>query len=464
VKSPHRVAIVGGGFGGLAAAKGLRDAPVEVTLVDRRNFHLFQPLLYQVATGSLSPGEIASPLRAVLRRQRNAKVVMAEVTGFDLVRRQVLLGHQPTKAPTGSLPYDTLIVAAGARHSFFGNDHWEQYAPGMTTVEHALRIRRRMLMAFEAAELETDRDKRRAWLNFVVIGAGPTGVELAGQIAEIARYTLRSDFREIDPREARVMLVEAADRVLPPYAAELSARATRSLEQLGVIPMVRTTVIDMDWESVTVARADGGRQQIPARTKIWAAGVQASPLASALGAATGAQVDRAGRVTVAPDLTLPGYENVFVVGDMNRVADGAGGLQPWPGVAQPAIQEGRYVAEVVTHRVTGSVHPAPFRYRDHGSMATIGRYHAVAELRGYRFSGAPAWLAWLFVHILFLVGLHNRIVVLTRWALSFISRSRAQRLMTGESVAADYESITSVGPARPARETESSAASPASVG
>ena len=435
----HRIVIVGGGFGGLAAAKSLGRARAQVTVIDRRNFHLFQPLLYQVATGSLSPGEIASPLRGVLKRQDNTRVVMAEVVGFDLERHRVLLGHQANKAESGEIAYDSLIVAAGARHSFFGKDEWERYAPGMKTIEQALRIRRRMLMAFEAAELETDPDSRRAWLNFVVVGAGPTGVELAGQIAEIAKYTLRRDFRDIDPREARVMLIEAADRVLPPYAAKLSAKAARSLDQLGVTPMVRTRVIDMDWESVTVSVRGGTPQRIPARTKIWAAGVQASPLARSLAAAAGADVDRAGRVTVDPYLALSGHPEVFVVGDMNRVSDGSGGLQPWPGVAQPAIQEGRYAAASIVARLDGRQPVKPFRYIDKGSMATIGRYHAVADISGVQFGGAPAWLSWLLIHLLFLVGMHNRVVVFIRWVLSFVSRSRAQRLVTGESVVADFE-------------------------
>jgi NADH dehydrogenase len=431
--------VVGGGFGGLAAAKALADAPAQVTIVDRRNFHLFQPLLYQVATGALSPGEIASPLRGVLKHQRNTSVVMAEVVGFDLARRRVLLGHQAHKAQTGELAYDSLIVAAGARHSFFGRDEWELYAPGMKTVEDALRIRRRMLRAFEAAELETNPEQRRAWLNFVVIGAGPTGVELAGQIAEIANYTLRNDFRNIDPRDANVMLVEAADRVLPPYAPKLSAAAERSLRRLGVEPMLDTMVVDMDWESVTVRVRGGEPQRIAARTKIWAAGVEASPLARMLADATAAEVDRAGRITVEPDLTLPGHPEVFAIGDMNRVSDGAGGLQPWPGVAQPAIQEGHYAAAAVIARIRGERVERPFRYRDKGSLATIGRLHAVADIRGLQFSGAPAWLTWLFVHILFLVGMENRLAVLSRWAISFVSRGRGQRLMTGESVAADFE-------------------------
>jgi NADH dehydrogenase len=435
-----RVVIVGGGFGGLAAAKGLADAAVEVTLVDRRNFHLFQPLLYQVATGSLSPGEIASPLRGILKRQRNTRVVMAEVVGIDLERRRVLLGHQAHHAEEGEIAYDSLIVAAGARHSFFGRDEWEQYAPGMKTVEHALRIRRRMLMAFEAAELEGDPERRRAWLNFAVIGGGPTGVELAGQIAEIAHYTLKRDFRDIDPRDAHVMLIEANARLLPAYAPQLSASAGRSLERLGVRLILGTRVVDMDWESVTVsACAADERRPIPARTKIWAAGVRASPLAAALGGAAGADVDRAGRVTVDPCLRLPGHPEVFVIGDMNRVANGRGGLQPWPGVAQPAIQEGRYAAAAIVASVERRAPGRPFAYVDKGSLATVGRWAAVAEIRGHRFAGAPAWVTWLFVHLLFMVGLENRLIVFIRWLLSFATHGRAQRLMTGESVVADFD-------------------------
>jgi NADH dehydrogenase len=443
-----RVVIVGGGFGGLQAAKALRDVPVDVTLVDRRNFHLFQPLLYQVATGALAPGEIASPLRAILKNYGNVHVKMAEVVGFDLDRRRVVLGRQAHLAESGDLPYDTLVVAAGARHSFFGRDEWELYAPGMKTVEHALRIRRRMLMAFEAAELETDRERRRAWLNFVVVGAGPTGVELAGQLSEIANYTLRREFRAIDPGEARIMLIEAADRVLPPYVPALSAKALRSLESLGVTPLLNAMVVGMDWESVTVSVAGGEPERIAARTKIWAAGVQASPLAKLLAKAVGADVDRAGRITVEPDLTLPGCPEVFAIGDMVQVSDGKGGVRPWPGVAQPAIQEGKYVAEAIAARIEGRQATRPFRYRDKGSLATIGRRAAVADIRGLRFSGTLAWMAWLLLHIAVLVGLHNRLVVFMRWSLSFLFYDRAQRLITGESVAADFEQTASAIPAR----------------
>jgi NADH dehydrogenase len=365
---------------------------------------------------------------------------MAEVVGVDLAGRRVLLGHQAHHAEEGEIPYDALIVAAGARHSFFGREEWEQYAPGMKTVEHALRIRRRMLMAYEAAELEGDPERRRAWLNFAVIGGGPTGVELAGQLAEIANYTLKRDFREIDPRDAQLMLVEANARVLPTYAPQLSASAARSLERLGVRLILGTRVVDMAWESVTVSACAGGdRRLIPARTKIWAAGVRASPLATALAAATGAEVDRAGRVTVDPWLRLPGHPEVFVVGDMNRVADGRGGLQSWPGVARPAMQEGRYAAAAIIASVERRPAGPPFAYVDKGNLATIGRWAAVADVRGHQFGGAPAWVTWLFVHLLFLVGLENRLIVFLRWLLSFTTHGRPQRLMTGESVVADFD-------------------------
>jgi NADH dehydrogenase len=437
----HRVVIVGGGFGGLSAARSLRRARVDVTLVDRRNFHLFQPLLYQVATGSLSPGEIATPLRAILKRQRNAEVVMAEVVGFDLAQRKVLFGRKATRGEGGALEYDSLVVAAGARHSFFGHDEWEFFAPGMKTIEHALRIRRRMLLAFEAAELEEDPALRRAWLNFVVVGAGATGVELAGQLAEIARHTLKNDFRRIDPREACVMLVEGTDRVLPPYVPKLSAKAAKSLHRLGVRTMTESLVVDMDADGVTIKHADGETETVQARTKIWAAGVQASPLAQALADASGAPIDRAGRITVEPDLTLPGHREVFVIGDMNRVSDGQGGVQPWPGVAQPAIQQGKYVAKMIKAIEHGGRVSRPFHYRDKGDLATIGRRAAVADIRGIRFAGLPAWLTWLFVHITFLVGLQNRFVVFVRWTISFLTYGRAQRLITGDSIAEDFESV-----------------------
>ncbi len=427
----HRVVVVGGGFAGLSAVRALRRAPVEVTLVDRRNFHLFQPLLYQVATGALSPGEIASPLRGILKRQRNATVLLGEVEGFDLGARKVLLGRQANGRSSGELTYDTLVVAAGAGHSYFGNDAWARHAPGLKTVEDALEIRRRILIAFEAAELEQDPERRRAWLTFVVVGGGPTGVELAGQIAEIARGTLRHDFRHMDPSESRVLLVEAGDRVLSAYAGRLPAKAERALVRLGVTPRLSTMVVDVGEGSVTLSEQGGEPAPLRTETVLWAAGVAASPLARALAEEAGLEPDRAGRITVEPDCTLPGHPEVFAIGDMVRVSDGAGGDRGLPGVAQPAIQEGRYVAGRIRERLDGQAEGEPFSYRDKGDMATIGRKAAVADIKGMRFSGALAWLTWLFVHILFLVGLQNRLVVFVRWVLAFVTRGRATRLITG---------------------------------
>ena len=423
---PHRVVVVGGGFGGLQAVRGLRRAPVEVTLVDRRNFHLFQPLLYQVATGALSAGEIASPLRGILKRQRNARVVLGEVSGFDLDRRRVLLGDSV-------LDYDTLVVAAGAGHDHFGRDDWRPLAPGLKTLEDAVEIRGRILRAFEAAELEQDAERRRALLTFAVVGAGPTGVELAGQIAEIARDTLRRDFRTIDPRAARVVLVEAAGRVLTGFPERLSARAAAALERLGVTPMLGRPVVDVDAEAVSIAAPGSDVERIPARTVIWAAGVRASGLAGELAAAGGGTVDAAGRVVVGPDLTLPGHSEVFALGDMVQVLDAEGRPQPLPGVAPAAMQEGRHAAKAIRARLAGRERGA-FRYRDKGNVATVGRLEAVIDVKGLRFGGFVAWLAYLLVHLFYLVGLQNRVLVLIRWTVSFLTHGRGSRLITGARV------------------------------
>ena len=426
----HRVVIVGGGFGGLQVAQKLRQAPVELTLVDRRNFHLFQPLLYQVATGALSPGEIASPLRGVLKHHRNATVVMGEVTGIDLERRRVIVVQAGERR--AELAYDTLVVAAGARHSYFGHDEWAALAPGLKSLEDALELRRRVLSAFEAAEMEPDPAVQRALLTFVVVGAGPTGVELAGQISEIARDTVKRDFRHIDPTTAAIVLVEGADRVLTAFPPSLSAKAERQLRTLGVTIRNERLVVGVDAEGVTLTVAGGDDQErLDSRTIVWAAGVAASPLAAQLAQATGAPLDRAGRVTVEPDLSLPGHPEVFVLGDMVRVSDGAGGQIPLPGVAPAAMQQGRHAAKVIRARLAGGAPPAPFRYVDKGNLATIGRMKAVGEIKGLRLSGTTAWLGWLFIHLFYLTGLQNRFLVFVRWTVSFLTRGRGARLITG---------------------------------
>ena len=430
-KRPHRVVVVGGGFAGLQAVRRLRRAPVDVTLVDRRNFHLFQPLLYQVATGALAAGEVASPLRAILKRQRNARVVLGEVTGFDLEQRRVLL-RQSGSSEQAAIGYDALVVATGAGHDYFGHDDWRSRAPGLKTLEDAISIRARILAAFEQAETEPDAERKQALLTFAVVGAGPTGVELAGQIAEIAQDTLRRDFRSIDPRAARILLVEAGNRVLAGFPQRLSARAARALERLGVTTLLERSVVDVTPRSIAVRSPDGGLERIGVQTVLWAAGVRASGLAQMLGEATGARVDRAGRVTVASDLTLPGHPEVFALGDMVRVHDADGQEAQLPGVAPVAMQQGRYAAKVIRARLDGHER-GPFKYLDKGDAATIGRRRAVLNLRGVHLSGTPAWLAYLVVHLFYLVGLENRVLVFIRWTVSFVTRGRGARLITGEA-------------------------------
>ncbi|HZO34804.1 MAG TPA: NAD(P)/FAD-dependent oxidoreductase [Gaiellaceae bacterium] len=415
----HRVVIVGGGFGGLQAAQGLRRASVDVTLVDRRNFHLFQPLTYQVATGALSPGEIAYPLRAIFKRDRNVRVVLAEVADFDLAARTLRLRPVGEVPAPETLEYDTLVVAGGSRYSYFGHDDWSEYAAEVKSLESALVVRSRLLSAFEAAEAEMDHESRDAWLTFVVVGAGPTGVEMAGQIAELARDTLPHEFRSMDPRTARILLVEAADRVLTTFPPSLSAKAARSLARLGVTVLTGRTVTGVDADGVTI-----GEERVAARTIVWAAGVTASSLARRLGELTQAELDRAGRVTVGPDLTLPGHPEVFALGDMVRV-----GATVLPGVAPVAMQQGRYVARVVRDRLAGRTTPQ-FRYHDKGNLATIGRAAAVADLRGLKLSGFLAWVTWLCVHLFYLVGFQNRVLVLIRWSVSFLTHGRGARLIT----------------------------------
>jgi NADH dehydrogenase len=414
--------IVGGGFGGLQAALGLRRAPVAVTLVDRRNFHLFQPLTYQVATGALSPGEIAYPLRAIFKRRENIRVVLAEVADFDLERREVLLRPVGDVPAPASLPYDTLIVAGGSRYSYFGHEEWMEYASEVKSLESALVVRGRLLGAFESAEAESDPDLQTAWLTFVVVGAGPTGVEIAGQIAELARDTLRRNFRATDPSSARILLVETADRILTSFPPSLSVKAARALEELGVSVLTGRTVTGIDADGVTI-----DEERVAARTVVWAAGVTASSLAGRLAELTGAERDRAGRVTVERDLTLPGHPEVFALGDMVRLPDTA-----LPGLAPVAMQQGRYAARVVKARVGGE-ETGPFLYHDKGNLATIGRAAAVADIHGLKLSGFPAWATWLGVHLWYLVGFQNRLIVFFRWSVSFLTHGRGARLITSPS-------------------------------
>jgi NADH dehydrogenase len=425
----HRVVVVGGGFGGMLAVKALRGAPAVTTLIDRNNYHLFQPLNYQVATGSLAPAEIAKPLRTIFRDRDDVRVALGEVTGLDLERRVVQV--EPTgDLDSQELEYDTLIVSGGSAYSYFGHDEWRPYALEVKSLDSALEVRSRILGAFEAAELDPDPDARAAWLTFVVVGGGPTGVEMAGQIGELARDSLAGDFRVIDPRSVRVLLVETADRVLTSFPPSLSKRAARALGQLGVTPMVSHTVVDVDGHGVEVQTPDGKTERIPARTVIWAAGVAASPLARMLSEATGAELDRSGRVAVEPDLTLPGHPEVIAIGDMVRIRNPRSGqIETLPGVAPVAMQEGRYAGRLIRDRLTGrKTHP--FHYLDKGNLATIGRARAVADLHGIKLSGFIAWFTWLTVHLYYLVGFENRLIVFMRWAYYFFTRGRGGRLIT----------------------------------
>ncbi len=407
----RHIVIVGGGFGGLAAARALAKAPVQVTLLDRHNHHLFQPLLYQVATAGLSPAEIASPIRRILSTQRNVTVLLAEATAVEPEAKRMRLAD-------GDLSYDQLILATGATHSYFGQDDWAIHAPGLKTLDDALEIRRRVLFAFEKAEREVDAERRRQWLTLVVVGGGPTGVEMAGALAEVARHTLPGDFRHIDPKSARVVLVEAGPRVLPAYPPDLSESARRQLEALGVHVWTGAAVTGVDAEGVQM-----GADRLAARTVVWAAGVEASPLARSLGV----QLDRAGRVQVEPDLSVPGRPDIFVIGDLAAVeSDG----RAVPGVAPAAIQMGRHAAANVLRRLRGEP-TAAFRYRDKGSLATVGRSRGVAVIGRLKLSGFFAWAAWLFVHIVFLIGFRNRFVVLFTWMWAYLTYERSARLIVG---------------------------------
>ena len=421
---PH-VVIVGSGFGGLFAARALRRARVRVTVVAATTHHLFQPLLYQVATGILSEGEIAPTTREVLRRQRNARVILGEVTQIDLAARTVTSHLRGVRTETA---YDWLVVAAGAGQSYFGHDELATFAPGMKTIDDALELRGRIFGAFEMAEVVQDPDERARQLTFVVVGGGPTGVEMAGQIAELSRRTLRSDFRSVDPAQARVVLVDGADQVLTTFGSSLGGRARRHLEDMGVEVVLRSLVVGVDDRGVTVRSEDGRESRIESACKVWAAGVAGNPLGRQLSEQSGAELDPAGRVRVRPDLTLPGHPNVFVVGDMMALDDA-------PGVAQVAIQGGRYAADQIMAGDPAAPREA-FRYRDKGSMATVSRFSAVASVGRVRLSGFVAWLAWLLVHLVYIIGFKSQLTVLLHWTVSFLGRGRSERTITRQQVAA----------------------------
>ena len=422
----HHVVVIGSGFGGLFAVKRLKNADVDVTLISRTTHHLFQPLLYQVATGILSEGEIAPATREILRRQDNVQVLLGEVSAIDVDAHTVTShggGH------TTVTEYDSLIVAACAETSYFGNDDFVPFAPGLKSIDDALEIRGRILGAFEFAELEADPDVRDEWLTFAVVGAGATGVEMAGQISELAHRTLVKDFRAIDPRKTRIVLIDALDDVLGSFGSRLSAGAAEQLKKLGVEVWLDEKVVGVDDRGLTVEDKSGTRNRIPARTVVWAAGVRGSSLANSLAEQTGAEMDRGNRIKVLPDCTLPGHPEIFVIGDMMSLND-------YPGVAQVAMQQGRYAADTITRRVAGKAQPKQFHYFDKGSMATISRFRAVANVGKLRFGGFIAWVLWLVIHIFYLVGFKNRLTTLLHWTVSFIGRGRSQRTTTNQQVVA----------------------------
>ncbi len=420
----HRVIVLGGGFGGLYAARALRKAPVDVTLIDRRNFHLFQPLLYQVATGSLSPGEICAPLRSILSRQKNTRVLMGEVADIDPHARRVILSDG------GSYEYDSLIVATGSQSYYFGNDQWRRWAPSLKSVEEATAIRHKILYAFEAAERETDEQRRRTWLTFVIVGGGATGVELAGALGEIARETLKHDFRSIDPRQAQILIVDGAPRLLMAFPEDLATEAEKSLLRLGVRVKAGLMVTEVDGDGVSYRKADGTVERLETKTVLWAGGVHVDGFGKMLAERTGVARDRGGRLPVNPDLTMPGFPEIFVVGDLAASSGPEG--KPLPGVAQVAMQGGAYAARTIAARVKGRGGLPPFRYFDKGDLAVIGRAAAVARIFGLRLHGLPAWLVWLFVHIMYLVQFQNRILVFIQWGFLYLTFSRGARLITGK--------------------------------
>jgi len=417
-----KVVIIGGGFGGLSAAQHLKSNLVDVTLIDRRNYHLFQPLLYQVATGSLSAGEVASPLRSVLSRQKNTRVWLGTVVDIDPDSKRVSL------ADGAIVPYDSLIVAAGSQTSYFGRNEWQEWAPGMKSIEEATIIRHKILYAFEVAERLSDPEQRRAWLTFVIVGAGPTGVELSGAIAEIARQTLKNDFRSIHPEEAQIILMDGAPRVLMPFPEGLAEKAHRTLTNLGVQIRCGAMVKHISEEGLTI-QSEKGADSIAAKTVVWAGGITASPLGKIMASRTKAETDKGGRVKVKPDLTIPNYPDIYVVGDLASATDKNG--KPLPGMAQVAMQGGAYAAKAIVRKVKGQKEPPPFHYFDKGSLAVIGRGAAVADVFGAHLSGFIAWLVWAFIHIVYLVNFQSRVLVFIQWAIQDLTFSRGARLITG---------------------------------
>jgi NADH dehydrogenase len=418
----HRIVILGGGFGGLAAAQKLKRAPVEITLIDRRNFHLFQPLLYQVATGSLSPGEIAAPLRGVLSKQKNARVLLGEAVDVDVVAKRVILRDG------AAFEYDSLIVATGAQSSYYGHGSWREWAPSLKSVEEATIIRHKILYAFERAEMSATPEDAHSWLTFVIVGAGATGLELAGALAEIAQETLRHDFRKINPQDARIILIEGAARVLGAFPEDLSAKAEKLVTRLGVEVIKSVMVTNIDANGVTIKRGDAA-ENLKAKTVLWAGGVASTPFGVKLAERTKAETDRSGRIKVNPDLTVPNFPEMFILGDLAHAADEKG--NPLPGVAQVAIQGGAYAAKVIRARIGGKMQPAAFHYLNKGEMAVIGRAAAVANICGIHVSGLLAWLMWLFIHLIYIVEFQSRVLVFVQWGFEYLTFSRGARLITG---------------------------------
>ncbi|MBV8553108.1 MAG: NAD(P)/FAD-dependent oxidoreductase [Acidobacteriaceae bacterium] len=421
----HRVVILGGGFGGLYAAQALKRAPADVTLIDRRNFHLFQPLLYQVATGSLSPGEVAAPIRSVLSKQKNTQVLLGNVTDVDPGAKRIFLRDG------GILEYDSLIVATGSRSSYFGHDEWHTWAPPLKTVEDATTIRHKILIAFEAAERTTDPVERNAWLTFVIVGAGPTGVELAGALGEIAHHTLKGDFRSIRPSDAKIIVLDAGPRLLPSYPETLSAHAVDSLRKLGAEVRTGLLVTHVDANGVATKTQEGTEDHIASHTVIWAAGVAVSEFGKQLATRTGAPTDKSGRIIVRPDLSVPNYPDIFVVGDLAYIPDQQG--KPLPGVAQVAMQTGSYAARTIAARLKGGRKQKPFHYFNKGDLAVIGRFAAVANVFGFHLFGFPAWFVWLFIHLLYIVEFQSRVVVLIQWGFLYLTYNRGAMLITGSA-------------------------------